>query len=107
MDSGFDVTGIDQPRHRLIGVYVRQQNQEPCSEEWRAQRALGWPADKCREKALEYRRTLNGGPLPASVNAIAAAIHWAFDYFAQAHKAKTIDELRAEIRQKMAGFGAT
>ena len=104
MDTPFDVTNVDHARQRLVGVYLKQQNQEPCDEEWRMQRDLGWTPEKCREKAVEYRKKIDGGGYPVSGNAIATAIHAAFDHFAGRHRHKTIDELRAEIRQKMAGW---
>ena len=104
MDTPFDVTNVDHARQRIVGVYLKQQNQEPCDEEWRMQRDLGWPVEQCRQKALDYRRHLNGGSLPASGNAIATAIHAAFDHFAAKHRHKTIDDLQEEIRQKVAGW---
>lgn len=107
MDTPFDVTGVDRPRLRMVEVYVRQLNQEPCDEEWRAQRNLGWPAEQCRQKALDYRKLLNGGSLPAVGTSIAQAIHWAFDALAEDHKGKTTEELKQEIRRKIAGFGST
>ena len=107
MDTPFDVTGVDRPRLRMVEVYLRQQNQEPCDEEIRAQRKLGWPWAECRQKALDYRRKLNGGSLPAVGSAIAQAIHWAFDYLAEDHRGKSLDDQKQEVRRKIAGFGAT